>query len=139
MAADQIDQLENVDCDFDTAPFPDISDANSAPYDDDEIPFFLIGWGVITGDSDYGLAPFFVEEAPQETLRNEDISEMILESQTIEDEDEREAQLQEINAELREEAPWVFLHSQDSVYGVRDDIGWEPRADESIYLWDIDS
>ncbi|THE63591.1 peptide ABC transporter substrate-binding protein [Salinadaptatus halalkaliphilus] len=136
-AADHIDQLENVDCDIDIVPFPDISDANSAGYDDENMPFFLIGWGVITGDSDYGLAPFFTEEAALETLRNEDISEAILESQEVEDEDEREQLLQDINEELREEAPWVFLHSQDSVYGVRDDLEWEPRTDESIYLWDI--
>jgi peptide/nickel transport system substrate-binding protein len=137
-AADQIDQLDNVDCDLDIVPFPDISDANSAPYDDDGMPFFLIGWGVITGDSDYGLAPFFTEEAPQETYRNEEISEMILESQTIEDEDERESLLQEINEQLRDDAAWVYLHSQDSVYGVRQEIDWTPRTDESIYLWEID-
>ncbi|SDQ87805.1 ABC transporter substrate-binding protein [Natronobacterium texcoconense] len=138
-AADHIDQLDNVDCDVDIVPFPDISDANSAGYDDEEMPFFLIGWGVITGDSDYGLAPFFVEEAPLETLRNEDVSEQILESQEIEDEGEREQALQDINEELREEAPWVFLHSQDSVYGVREDIDWEPRMDESIYLWEMET
>ncbi|WP_049892359.1 ABC transporter substrate-binding protein [Natronococcus amylolyticus] len=138
-AADQIDQLENVDCELDIVPFPDISDANSAPYDDDEMPFYLIGWGVITGDSDYGLAPFFTEEAPQETYRNEEISEMIFESQTIEDEDEREELLQEINEQLRDDAAWVYLHSQDSVYGVREDLEWEPRTDEDIHLWEIDS
>jgi peptide/nickel transport system substrate-binding protein len=138
-AADQIDQLENVDCELDIVPFPDISDANSAPYDDDEMPFYLIGWGVITGDSDYGLAPFFTEEAPQETYRNEEISDMIFESQTIEDEDEREELLQEINEQLRDDAAWVYLHSQDSVYGVREDLEWEPRTDEDIHLWEIDS
>ncbi|ELY64589.1 ABC transporter periplasmic protein [Natronobacterium gregoryi SP2] len=137
-AADDINQLDNVDCELDIVPFPDISDANSEGYDYEEMPFYLIGWGVITGDADYGLAPFFVEEAPQETLRNEDISDRILESQEIEDEDEREEMLQEINADLREEAPWVFLHSQDSVYGVSEEIDWEPRTDESIYLWEMD-
>lgn len=136
-AADQIDQLSNVDCTVDIVPFDDIVAASTSGYDDDMHPFHLIGWGTITGDADYGLAPFFVEEAPFESLRNPDISDAIIESKFIEDEAEREQALQDINADLREAAPWVYLHNQDSVYGVNRALDWTPRIDESIYTWEM--
>lgn len=136
-AADQINQLENVDCEVEIVPFDNIVGAAVSGYDEDDMPFHLIGWGTITGDADYGLAPFFVEEAPFETLRNEEISKAILDTQHIADEDEREQALQEINADLREQAPWVFLHNQDSVYGVDSRLEWTPRVDESIYTWEM--
>ncbi|SEH14752.1 peptide/nickel transport system substrate-binding protein [Natronorubrum sediminis] len=132
-AADQIDQLENVDCDFETVPFDDVSDAAGEGPDYEEIPFFLLGWGNPTGDADYGLSPWFTSGGGQFNFADEDIEEQLLESQQIDDEDEREEQLQDINEQLREEAPWVFLHLEESIYGVRDDLEWEPRADESLY------
>ena len=136
--ADQIDQLENVDCDADVVEFGTVSDANSAGMDDYEIPFFMIGWGVITGDADYGLAGFFREGAGVQSFRDEELDEAIEESQGIEDPDEREQRLQEVNEMAREKAPWIFLHLQESIYGVREDIQWEPREDESIWAWDMD-
>ncbi len=136
-AADQINQLDNVTCDVDIVPFDNVVAASTSGYQEDDLPFHLIGWGTITGDADYGLAPFFVEGAPFESLRNEEISQAILDSQHIDDDDEREQALQDINAQLREEAPWVFLHNQDSVYGIDQRIEWSPRADESIYTWEM--
>ncbi|MFC6905199.1 ABC transporter substrate-binding protein [Halalkalicoccus tibetensis] len=133
-AADQIDQLGNVSCDFETVPFDQISDAAGEGPDFEEIPFFLIGWGNPTGDSDYGLSPWFTSGGGQFNFRDEELEERLIESQQEDDEDEREALLQGINADLREEAPWVFLHLEESIYGVRDDLEWEPRQDESIYI-----
>ena len=136
-AADQINQLPNVTCDVDIVPFDTVVAASTSGFQEDDHPFHLIGWGVITGDSDYGLTPFFVEDAPFESLRNEEISQAIIDSKFIEDEDEREVALQDINADLREESPWVFLHNQDSVYGIDERLEWSPRVDESIYTWEM--
>lgn len=137
-AADQIDQLENVSCELNLRPFPEISDAASQPYDDEEIPFFLIGWGVITGDADYAIDAWINPDHPLETFRDEEAFELLQESKTEEDSDEREQLLQELNANLREKAPFVFLHSQDSIYGVNEELQWEPRRDETIYLWEME-
>lgn len=136
-AADQIDQLDNVDCSVDIVPFDNIVAASTSGFEEDDLPFHLIGWGTITGDADYGLAPFFVEEAPFESYRDEEISDAILETKFIDDIDEREQALQDINADLREAAPWVYLHNQDSVYGVNERLDWTPRVDESIYTWEM--
>ncbi|WP_339103324.1 ABC transporter substrate-binding protein [Haloterrigena salinisoli] len=135
--ADQIDQLENVSCDVDVVDFGVVSDANSAGMDDYEIPFFMIGWGVITGDTDYGVSGFFQEGGGVQTFRDEELDQAIEESKGIDDPEERERQLQDVNEMAREKAPWIFLHLQESIYGVRQDVQWEPREDETIWAWEM--
>ncbi|MDQ2049799.1 ABC transporter substrate-binding protein [Natronolimnohabitans sp. A-GB9] len=140
-AASQIDELDTVSCEAEIVPFEDLvemvldGDPTTAP------DFFLIGWGNPTYDSNYGLEPWFVEgqasynfleEDLEEPVLDQRIEEAILESQTVEDEDEREQLLQDINEEIHEAAAWVFLHNEESVYGVRSDLEWEPRGDERI-------
>ena len=139
--ADMIDQLDNVNCEANIVDFGVVSDANSAGVDPDEIDifFYMIGWGVITGDTDYGVQGFFtIPDNPDRTFDDEELSEAILETQQIEDPDEREEALQEVNAMAREKAPFVFLHTQESIYGVNEQIQWEPREDETIYAWEMD-
>lgn len=135
--ADQIDQLENVSCEPNIVDFGVVSDANSAGMDNYEIPFFLIGWGVITGDTDYAVSGFFQEGGGVQTFRDEELDSAITESQGIDEPDEREQALQDINEMAREKAPWIFLHQQESIYGIRDDIEWEPREDENIWVWEM--
>jgi len=131
-AASQIDDLDNVNCEAEIIPFEDLTemtldgDLGTAP------EFFLIGWGNPTYDADYGLVPWFVEGQAANNFNDEELEEMILESREIEDEAEREAHLQEVMAEIHELSPWVFLYNQESIYGVRSDLEWEPRNDERI-------
>ncbi|MFW5947975.1 MAG: ABC transporter substrate-binding protein [Halolamina sp.] len=49
----------------------------------------------------------------------------------------REGYLQRANLVAHEEAPWVFLNRQYSVYGRSSDIEWEARADEFIDAYAI--
>lgn len=137
-AADQIDDLPNVNCDASVEPFETISGAAAGGFDDDEIKFFLIGWGVITGDTDYGVSGFMVEDAALQNFRDDELNTAIIESKGIDDPAEREQALMDINAMAREKAPWVFLHLQESIYGVNPALDWEPRRDESVYVWDME-
>ncbi|SFC59036.1 peptide/nickel transport system substrate-binding protein [Halobiforma haloterrestris] len=146
MVADQIDQLENVSCEASIVDFGVVSDANQAGVDPDEfgdtweIPFYMIGWGTITGDTDYGVQGFFtIPDNPNRTFDDEELSDAILESQQIEDPDERRQKLEEVNQLAHEKAPFVFLHTQESIYGIREEIQWEPREDETVYLWGMDA
>ncbi len=139
--ADMIDQLDNVSCQANIVDFGVVSDANQAGVDPDEIDiaFYMIGWGTITGDTDYGVQGFFtIPDNPDRTFDDEELSDAILESQQIEDPEEREQALQEVNRLAHEKAPFVFLHTQESIYGVREEIQWEPRPDETIYIWDME-
>ncbi|WP_241471318.1 ABC transporter substrate-binding protein, partial [Natrinema salifodinae] len=137
--ADQIDQLETVSCSADVVDFGVVSDANSAGMDDYEIPFFMIGWGVITGDADYGVSGFFQEGGGVQSFRDEELDQAIEESKGIEDPEEREQQLQAVNEMAREKAPWIFLHLQESIYGVHEDVEWDPREDESVWVWEMNT
>jgi len=141
-AADQIDSLSNVSCDVDIVDFGVVSDANSAGVEPGEfdIPFYMIGWGVITGDTDYGVQGFFtIPDNPNRTFDDEELSNAILESQQIEDPDDRTQKLQEVNQLAHEKCPFVFLHTQESLYGVNDDIQWDPREDEVVYVWEMEN
>lgn len=136
-AADHIDQLSNVSCDYSVIDFDSISATAAEGFDDDSIKFFLIGWGVVTGDTDYGVDGFLRDGAALQNFSDEELSDLIVQSKGIEDADEREEALMEINEMAREKAPWVFLHLQESIYGINPDITWEPRRDESIFAWEM--
>ncbi len=136
-AADMIDQLPNVDCSANIVDFGVVSDANSAGLDDPDHPFYMIGWGTVTGDTDYGVQGFFVPEETR-SFADEELTDAIIESQQIEDIDERRQKLQEVNQMAHEKAPWLFLHVEESIYGVNENITWDPRPDETIYLWEMD-
>ncbi|WP_290813249.1 ABC transporter substrate-binding protein [Halovivax sp.] len=139
--ADMIDQLDNVSCEANIVDFGVVSDANQAGVDPDEIehPFYMIGWGTITGDTDYGVQGFFtIPDNESRTFDDEELSDAILESQQIEDLDERRQALEEVNQLAHEKAPFVFLHTQESIYGINDVIQWDPREDETVYLWEME-
>jgi len=40
----------------------------------------------------------------------------------------------ELQAEIQEQAPWIFLWSQFDIYGVNKQLRWEPRGDEQFAL-----
>ena len=65
-------------------------------------------------------------------LKNDEVDALVAKAQGEADPDERAALLQEANALVHDLAPWVFMHQQYSVYGVSDDVDWEPRADELV-------
>jgi len=141
-AADQIDQLSNVSCEANIVEFPVVSDENSAGVDPDNIthPFYMIGWGTITGDADYGTQGFFtIPDNPSRTFDDEELSNAILESQQIQDPEERTQQLQDVMQIAHDKAPWLYLHVQESIYGVNQAIQWEPRPDEVVYAWGMDT
>lgn len=50
----------------------------------------------------------------------------------------RDGYLQRANRHCHDQAPWVFLHRQYSVYGVSDDINWQPRRDERVDAYAIE-
>ncbi|WP_277553308.1 ABC transporter substrate-binding protein [Halobaculum limi] len=50
----------------------------------------------------------------------------------------REGYLQRANRHCNEQAPWVFLHRQFSVYGQSSNIEWQPRTDERVAAYGIE-
>jgi peptide/nickel transport system substrate-binding protein len=131
-AASQIDDLANVSCDLEIRDFGDLT-AETLDGDISTSPgFYLIGWGNPTFDANYTLVPWFMPGQASQHFEDDEVTELIEQSESEMDEGAREQQLEEVNALLNELAPWVFLHQQYSIYGISDELEWEPRQDEDI-------
>jgi len=82
---------------------------------------FIMGWGTITGDADYGLyALFHSSQDPSAGNRFfldvPGLDELIDEARSLTDDDARREQLYwEIQEIIVEEAPWVFLITGETV------------------------
>ena len=142
--AGQIDDLDNVSCDFERRDFITlvgeifatqeaddgtiVSDQAAAP------PCFLIGWGVPTLDADYAMGDWFKREGVSSQTSDEEIQSLLAEADTILDADERVETLQDANRRAHEQAVWLFSHQQFSIAGISEEIDWEPREDEDILL-----
>lgn len=48
----------------------------------------------------------------------------------------RKTVMQQVDGEIRNQAPWIFLYSPKSIYGVRKGLSWTPRIDGLIPVWD---
>lgn len=51
--------------------------------------------------------------------------------------DRRKAILAEIQAKVRDDAPWIFLFDNMDVYGLSARTAWTPRPDEMIWAYEI--
>lgn len=54
----------------------------------------------------------------------------------LDEPEDREGYLGRANLAAHQEAPWIFLHQQMSVYGKTTRIDWQARPDEAIHLHD---
>jgi peptide/nickel transport system substrate-binding protein len=131
-AANQIDSLSNVSCEVEQREFSSLVQDVTAPDIEDRPHFNLLGWGNAEFDGSQTLTPLLSSSGALTVLENEELDGLLEDAEATEDPDERVDILQEANQLAHDLAPWVFMHQQFSVYGVSDDISWEPRADEFI-------
>lgn len=89
---------------------------------------FIMGWGTITGDADYGLFALFHSSQDASAgnrffLDVPGLDELIDEARTLTDDDARREELYwEIQNIIVEEAPWVFLVTGETTVGTRTNI-----------------
>ena len=57
----------------------------------------------------------------------------------LSDDPSRVEVLEHVNGLAHEQAPWVYLHQQFSVYGLNSDVEWDARADEDIIVSEFDT
>jgi peptide/nickel transport system substrate-binding protein len=134
-AANQIDSLSNVNCELQQREFNSLVQDVTAPNIEDRPPFTLLGWGNGEFDAAQTIIPLLTSDGPLTILQNDQVDSLIADAQSESDPQTREQILQECNQLLHDLSPWVFLHQQFSVYGVSNDISWEPRPDELIDTW----
>jgi peptide/nickel transport system substrate-binding protein len=131
-AANQMDSLSNLSCELQQREFSALVQDITTGDIEDKPPFTLLGWGNGEFDAVQTIIPLMASNGSLTFFKNEEVDQQIQAAQNEADPEAREQLLRELNADLRERAPWVFLHRQFSVYGVSDDISWEPRSDELI-------
>jgi len=127
-----IDDLPNVSCDLEQREFSSLADEILDGDLDTSPEFFMIGWGNTTFDASQTIIPWFGEGTATQAFVDEEVYGLIEEAQNEPDEETREGTLQETNEYLNEQAPWIFLNRQYSVYGISDRLDWEARQDEHI-------
>ncbi|RLM49589.1 ABC transporter substrate-binding protein [Halorubrum sp. Atlit-28R] len=131
-AANQIDSLSNVSCELQQREFSSLVQDITTGNIEDKPHFNLLGWGNGEFDGSQTMTPLMASNGALTILKNDDLDALLNEAETTQDSEERVEILQQANQLAHDLAPWVFMHQQFSVYGVSNEISWEPRADEFI-------
>ncbi|WP_256296701.1 ABC transporter substrate-binding protein [Haloarchaeobius salinus] len=129
--AGYIDELPNVSASVNQRDFGSLTDELLTGNIEDKPPWFLIGWGEATFEGALVMTALLSTDGALSTWSNEEF-DSLLETAGNSTGDERVSALQEANALANEQAPWIFLNQQFSVYGVSNRVSWEPRSDERI-------
>jgi len=92
-----------------------------------EHDMFVLGWSTVTGDADYGLYPLFHSDmhggpGNRTFLDNSEIDELLDQARQESDKEAREELYSEIQEMLVDLAPMVYIHHQDYLLGVRDEV-----------------
>lgn len=92
-----------------------------------EHDMFILGWSTVTGDADYGMYPMFHSEnhgtpGNRTFIANDELDRLLLEARQNPDPDERQALYSEAQQILVEEAPMLYIHHQEFLIAVSDDV-----------------
>ncbi|MCL4463825.1 MAG: hypothetical protein M1551_08375 [Firmicutes bacterium] len=103
---------------------------------------FMLGWGTMTLDADYGLyALFHSSQWPPANnvsyYSNPEVDALLDEARVTPDRTVREGLYQQIISKIWEDAPWVFLYNEGQVNAVRSNVkGLIHHPLENISAWD---
>ncbi len=92
-----------------------------------EHDMFVLGWSVVTGDADYGLYPLFhssnIGDPGNRTFTKDENLDKLLDAAREESDEAKRLELySEIQEELNEIAPMLYLHHQEYLLGVSDKV-----------------
>ena len=98
----------------------------------------FIGWGNTLHDADGNFQPFFTPESVFSYYSTPDLVDKINRARTTMDEKKRLELYKEMQREIYEEAPLVFLYQQIDHYGVSKKVqGFQVRGDEQFVLYKV--
>lgn len=92
-----------------------------------EHDMFILGWTTVTGDADYGMYPLFHSdnfgEAGNRTFfATDELDSLLEEARQSSDEDERLDLYSRAQEILVDEAPMLYIHHQEFLLAVSDDV-----------------
>jgi ABC-type transport system substrate-binding protein len=97
------------------------------PLEETDVQMFMLGWGTVTADADYGLWALFhtSEHVPAGSNRafysNPEVDQLLEQGRTAEA-GEREGIYADAIRILWEDAPWLYLYSESQVTAVREGV-----------------
>jgi peptide/nickel transport system substrate-binding protein len=99
----------------------------------------FIGWGNTIYDADGTLTPYYGSlESPFSYFSNASIADKINKGRITMDKKKRIAIYKQIQAELFDEAPLIYLYQPIDNWATSKDLkGFVPRGDEQIPLWNV--
>jgi peptide/nickel transport system substrate-binding protein len=93
----------------------------------------FIGWSLALGDADGTFSPYFLPESAFSYYSTPDLKEKVLKARTTMDEKKRFEIYKDIQREIFDDAPLVYLYQQIDHYGVSKKVkGFQVRGDEWI-------
>jgi ABC-type transport system substrate-binding protein len=104
-----------------------IAITNEGP-DTNRITMALLGWGVVTGDADYGLYPLLHSSQWRPTgnnrafYRNAVVDDLLTQARTTGDQSLRAQLYADALQLIHDDAAWLFLHTISIPYAVRDNV-----------------
>jgi len=112
------------------------------PPEDAEHDMYMLGWGTVTLDADYGLYALFhsTQWPPRNNVSyyaNADVDALLDEARVTPDTNVREDLYADAIQLIWDDAPWLFLHNEGQVNAVRSNVqGLIHHPLENILAWD---
>jgi|GEM_PF-76705 ABC-type transport system substrate-binding protein len=114
---------------------------NKAP-SEAEHQLYLLGWGTITLDADYGLYSLFHSSQwppgpfNRGYYKNETVDRLLQQGREESNPDQRKAIYAQAQKVIWDDAPWIFLHSESQITGIRKNVkGADVHVTERLILW----
>jgi ABC-type transport system substrate-binding protein len=116
-----------IDATIETLEWNSYLELTRRPLEDNEITMAMLGWGTVTGDADYGLWALFHSSQfpPQFNLgfySNAIVDDLLDTARSTADDSFREQLYADALEIIRDDAAWLFLHSESQLVAVRDNV-----------------
>jgi peptide/nickel transport system substrate-binding protein len=98
------------------------------PPEETQVEIYMLGWGTVTGDADYGLWALFhtSEWVPAGSNRsfysNPEVDALLEAGRSVADPNERLSIYAGAMQLIWEDAPWLFLHSESQISAIREGV-----------------
>jgi peptide/nickel transport system substrate-binding protein len=108
-----------------------------------EHDMFVLGWSTVTGDADYALyslfhSSMFGDPGNRSFIANDELDELLDAGRREGDPDARQEIYSEVQELLAELAPMLYLHHQEYLFSVRDEVqGLEVLPTQILQLKDV--
>jgi peptide/nickel transport system substrate-binding protein len=108
-----------------------------------EHDMFILGWGTVTGDADYGLYALFHStqfgQAGNRTFyKNAEVDRLLDLGRKATDANQRRQAYDQAQKLIFEDAPWIFLAFADELHATRNYVkGFVPHPTGSHYLYKV--